>query len=236
MRHDDRLGRQGDRAYWSGESRLKQAEDDLKAAMIRGKAWSEATTRQTTAAEALDAARTALADNAHRRTLLERVRRVAPHLQKLQQVSVQIDELVQVPLLPQDAEELLRKVEQKLASTAQTIMSETARREVADQDMKAAPLDAQALALEQDIKGLGVQRAGVARHGVDVSKRGQEADALEAAALRDAARLRLAAGDVAALRMALPAAELRKALAAQAVAYTGKSSNLTATLRADTNR
>lgn len=216
--------RSGERAYWIAESQLKQAEDDLKAALVRGKAWNEAMTAQANAGEALEGAREALAENERRRTMLERVRRVAPHLQKLRQVSRQLHELAQAPLLPDDAEHVLREAEQKLAGAAQDLRNEAARLDAAERDMQAALLDPPVLTLEREIKALGAQRDGVARHAADVIKREQEAAAHEAEALRDATRLRLVISDIAALRGALPGGEVRSAVSAHAATFAGKAS------------
>ncbi len=138
-----------DRAYYQAKDAYETAKKKLGEMTVRAKDWKERLTRLTDLETALDEAQTRHAELSRRRAVLERVRRVAPYFQALREHTAALETMAQVGLLPASAGETLARAETRMAA-------ESARREAAEQAVKAEAQALEALVDDPDVR----ERAG----------------------------------------------------------------------------
>lgn len=162
------------REYYLAAAELEQAEAALKHTTVRARDWLDARNAVDTLATQLRAARTDYDTLAQQRAQLERVRRVAPLLLRLQQAEQQLTELGPVVALPDNTAAQLTQAEQAVAIARQSqALFETQVDELQEKIGQAHP-DATLLARAKDIEALSAQRQQLRNHTVDIAKRETE--------------------------------------------------------------
>lgn len=104
-----------DRAYYVAAQELEIATTALKGATVRTKDWAQAQAKVLELDGAEAQAKDRHAEVKSRRNLLERVRRVSPHLQTLDEVSERLAALGDVTALPESASKTLSDTEKSEA-------------------------------------------------------------------------------------------------------------------------
>ncbi|MCF8209608.1 MAG: AAA family ATPase [Rhodoferax sp.] len=162
------------REYYLAAADLERAEAALKHTTVRAKDWLEARAAVDTLEAQLREARSVYDGLALQRAKLERVRRVAPLLFRVQQAEQQLTELGSVVTLPPDTAAQLTQAEQALAIGRQSLaLFETQAAELQEKIAGAHP-DAVVLARAKDIEALSAQRQQLRNHTVDIAKRETE--------------------------------------------------------------
>ena len=105
----------GDRAYYVAADELERATVALKNAIVRTKDWVEAQAKLVELEGAFTDAKKRYTAIKTRRSLLERVRRVAQHLSALDKINAQLAELGEAPELPESAAKTLADAEKESA-------------------------------------------------------------------------------------------------------------------------
>jgi uncharacterized protein YhaN len=164
----------GDREYYIAAAELEQAEVALKQATVRTKDWQEARAAVDQIGEALQLARERFQAVELERMQLERVRRVAPLLTKLQELELQLSGLGDAIALPENASAQLTDAEHAIALSTQSLLHF---------DQQSTELQAQISALQPNhgllaqgdgIEALTEMRQRLRNHESDILKRESE--------------------------------------------------------------
>lgn len=177
--------RSGDRAFYRASDQLQQADRDLAAATVRARDWADVEKRLQASVEALRTARRAHEALETRRATLERIRRVAPDLQKLRSAVARRTALGGVPRLARSAGKDVARAEAEIA--AATVLASQAERAQRDAQERIAGITVERGCLERaaEIRALAEERARVAPLAGDIEKRRAELQVK----LGDAARI-----------------------------------------------
>ncbi|MDQ0025031.1 uncharacterized protein YhaN [Variovorax paradoxus] len=200
------------RAYYIAAGELEAATTQLREAVVKTKDWSSAQANVAALDDAHDAARTRYAAVKTRRTQLERVRRVTPHLDALAQASAQLRALGDVAELPADAAATANKAGVASIGAQATLDDQSALELEAQTSLDSIPIDRQILDAGADIRALDDRRIQIQPYEVDIKNRQAEIDAHWNVAVAMAGQLGFAADDEGQLQNALPSAMQRKAM------------------------
>lgn len=158
-----------DRAYYVGQRQLDDANVELKAAMVRTSAWRAA----HSAVEDVEERRNT-EERLHRtlelkRGQLERIRRLAPHLNVWRDKTAELGALGEVLDLPADAEAILNAAMTKLAVAEGTLKVHRESAEELRANLDGIFVDGALLSLKADIQGLEATRHQCRSHGQEIA-------------------------------------------------------------------
>ncbi|KJJ99151.1 hypothetical protein UB44_13455 [Burkholderiaceae bacterium 26] len=158
-----------DRAYYVGQRQLDDANAELKAAMVRTSAWRAA----HSAVEDVEERRNT-EERLHRtlelkRGQLERIRRLAPHLNVWRDKTAELGALGEVLDLPADAEAILNAAMTKLAVAEGTLKVHRQSAEELRANLDGIFVDGALLSLKADIQGLEATRHQCRSHGQEIA-------------------------------------------------------------------
>lgn len=167
----------GERAYYIAADDLERATAALKHATVRTRDWADAQAQVTTLDEAHASARQQHAEVRQRRGLLERLRRVLPHLAALDDTSARLAALGTVPELPDDAATTLAAAERALAAAQVDIDHQAEQVALARAALQTLSPDPEARAAAREITELNEQRLQYRPYAADIEQRQAECDA-----------------------------------------------------------
>ena len=195
--------RSKDRAFHRALDELREAEQLLKDSIVRARDWAEIERRRQEAQEAFEAARRKHEQLEIRRARLERVRRVAPYLQKLRADLEMLGRLAETPRLPKGARDEVDRAEMDIATAdallaqAERALQETQRR------IEEITVDQACIERAAEIEELERQRVQTQRYAADIEARRTELR-MKLDELRHVARMLGWQEDEAALEQAIP--------------------------------
>lgn len=164
----------GDRAYYIGQKQLEDANAELKAAMVRTSAWRAAHSAVEDAEERQKAEEARHRKLELKRGQLERVRRLAPHLNVWRENAAELSALGEVLDLPADAEATLNNALTKLAAAEGTLKVHNESAEQLQADLDGMSVDDALLSLQTDIQDLEATRHQCRNHGKEIARWEQE--------------------------------------------------------------
>lgn len=200
------------RAYYIAASELEDATTVLRNAVVKTKDWSNAQAKVTELANAYDGARKRYAEVKTRRSQLERVRRVAPHLDAIEHANIQLHALGEVTELPPDAAAIANKAAVASVGAQATFDDHSALALAAQTALAELHVDSEIIELAADVNALNDRRIQYQPYEVDIKNRQAEIDAQWSIAVGMAEQLGLPAADEAELQNALPNGIQRRAL------------------------
>ncbi|MDR5814423.1 AAA family ATPase [Caballeronia sp. LZ033] len=166
----------GDRAYYAGLKQFDEASAELKTASVRTAQWRRAQGAVEEAEEKRreqDLQRAALEAQRGR---LERVRRVAPHLNVWREKSAELRELGEVRELPADAGATLQNALTRLASAERAVELHVAEAARLQTQANAIQPDRTMLAAQVRIRALDAARERTANHAGEIARLENEVD------------------------------------------------------------
>ena len=169
--------RSGERAYYVAKDDLERATAALKAATVKTRDWSQAQDRVVELEAEHALARTAHAAIKTRRNLLERARRVKPHLHVLDDVAQQLDALGAVADLPESAAQTLTEAQREAAAAQAGIIHATQMVEAAQTVIASIEVDGRMRELGTEITELNERRLQYRAHQNDIARRQAEVEA-----------------------------------------------------------
>jgi len=163
-----------EREYYIASNELEQADDALKQATVRTKDWLEASTKVDQIGDGLKQAREQYRAMEQERIQLERVRRVAPMLTTLAEFELQLTELGEVILLPENASSQLASAENEITIATQSFKYFENQVSELQEKIKRLQPNAAVLGREADIQALSEMRLQLRNHETDIGKREEE--------------------------------------------------------------
>lgn len=210
-----------DREFYRALDAFNDAKRAVKEATARTKEWKDTNIKVAEASESLTAAKDDYEALERTRTQLDRVRRVAPHLQTRK---VKIDDLAalgDIIALPENAAEDLNAVKNAMVNADRLLLEYQALINKAVTDRDGVSVEESLLARKDDIIGLRDEKSSIRNHPLDIAKREAESLALSKdinVLVRD---LGWDMTDEEGLDSALPSAVLRKDIEALANSHGG---------------
>ena len=204
--------RSGDRAYYIAADELERATAALKSATVRTKDWAKAYAEQAELEGAYADARNRHTAIKARRSLLERVRRVTPHLKALDDVAVEIAKIGDVPDLPITAAKTLADAERDSVNALVDIDRYSTLEKEARSALADIKIDDVIRECSVEVTDLNERRLQYRAHGSDIAKRQAEVDAQWAIAVRLAAQLSWDASSEALVHGRMPTLAVRTSL------------------------
>lgn len=228
--------RSGERAYYVASDQLDQASSDLKAATVRSKAWAEVNDR----VDALEREQKKLKDDhlavRKRRVELERIRRVLPHLNAIDEATSELEGLGPFSELPVTAAKTLADAERAI-TTAETDMGhQAAILAEAQAQLDGLSEDGGLLALTREITALSEERHRFSVYEVHIQQREAEVEAQWQIALNTAASIGWDKFTEEALRTQLPTMRMRTVLTRLIAAHVGLQQEVKAAERAESQK
>lgn len=163
-----------EREYYIASNELEQAEDALKQATVRTKDWQEASSKVDQIGDELKQAREQYRVMEQERIQLERVRRVAPMLTTLAELELQLTELGEAILLPENASSQLASAENEIAIATQSFKFFENQVSELQEKIKLLQPNEAVLGREADIQALSEMRLQLGNHETDIGKREEE--------------------------------------------------------------
>jgi len=202
----------GDRAYYIAADELDRAAAGLKLATVRTKDWSEAQARVTELEGEAEGLRRKHKLVRNRRGLLERVRRVAPHMESLGDSVSKFEAVGAAVDLPVGAAKTLVEA-QRVIELAKSVIDQQTQL-IADVEAALAQLkvDGNVRALSTEITELEELRLQYRAYPVDIGHRQSEINAQWVVVISLAAELGWHAGCADVVRSQMPSAPVRAAL------------------------
>jgi len=167
-----------DRAYYIGAQRLDEANTELKDAIVRTKAWSEAHNILHNVEERFHAAQDSHRLLEIKRSQLERVRRTAPYLATLREKEAALGEFEDVIMLPPDAGAQLSNGQAELAAAEQLLQARRADVERLQNELNQIVVDEIILTFKKEIESLEAMCHRCRDHRQDLLLRGAEISSL----------------------------------------------------------
>ncbi len=189
--------------YAQAEARLTQASTELKGALVRTKVWVEARDALQTVEDEIAAVKTEQQLLETLQSKLERVRRLAPHLQELTTRQAELDALGEVTELPASAYDDLVQARADIAAALKVAEERASDLEAREAARSALTTDDAILGLASEVEELDRMRGACVHHPRDLPMRKAERDRLLTAAFDAASQLGWPT-DVEALQAALP--------------------------------
>jgi len=166
--------RSGDRAYYIAQKQLDDASADLKAAMVRTSAWRMAHSAVEDAEARKQAEEIKHGELERKRSLLERIRRVAPHLSVWREKAGELRTLDEVVDLPADAEATLQNALTKLAAAESALKVHAESAEQLQAEVDGLSVDHALLSLQKEIQDLEATRHRCGNHEQEIARLEQE--------------------------------------------------------------
>lgn len=166
------------RAYYQAQAKFDEAAKALRETTVRAGDWHKARRSAEEAAGNLAAAVDRHRSSEATRVRLDRVRRVAPHLQRRDERLAERASLGEVAPLPTDAAARLAEVEKSLTTQAAEIARQQALLERAEAEQARVRVDEAVLARYDAIGRLGEERSRVRDHPDGIAKRQAEVQRL----------------------------------------------------------
>ena len=205
--------RAGGKAYYIASDELERSTAALKESTVRTRAWTEADAAVNEHRSAWEAVRQEHATVVARRTQLERIRRVAPHLRALEEVTAQITESGDVVELPEDAATLVLESERGIATAQVEIDHHTGLVAGAEVALRAIRIDEAVLAAAAEIERQFALHLQYGDYEAALARRRAEIGVHQAEASRLAEHLGWMTIDEGDIRSRLPSQPARDALA-----------------------
>lgn len=197
------------RAFYQAQAKFEEAAKGLRETTVRAGDWQKAHRSAEEAAQTLAAAVDRHRASEAVRVRLDRVRRVAPHLQRRDERLAVRALLGEVARLPADAAARLAEVEKSLATQAAEIARQQALLERAEAEQARVSVDEAVLARHDAIGRLGEERSRVRDHPADIAKRLAEVQRLRDQAAGLVRQLGWPAADDAAIAALIPSRLVR---------------------------
>ncbi|MGI4814922.1 MAG: AAA family ATPase [Janthinobacterium lividum] len=204
--------RSSERLYYIASDELERAAAALKAATVRTRDWSDAQARLTAVEGAYAQVRREHAAVKARRGVLERVRRVLPHLLALDDAEARIAALGAVAALPDTAAATLRDAQLNISLTQAEIDHQTGLLRDAQAALNAVHPDQRMRELAAEITELNEQRLQYRGYGASIDHRQAEIDAQWRVVATHAAELGWPVTTEEAARAHMPPPAVRSAL------------------------
>jgi uncharacterized protein YhaN len=170
--------RSSERAYYVAADQLEKATHSLKEMSVRTKVWSEANGKVESLLDTLEQERENRRAMEIKRTRLERVRRLAPLLQTLNQNERLLEELGETFDLPLDAAQTLAKAERDIATAEEILKLRNVEVQQATTSLGGIVVDEAALNAGPDIIDLDRRRIQYSAYDRDIERRKSEVEAL----------------------------------------------------------
>lgn len=167
----------GQRDYYIAAEELDKATTALKAATVRSKDWADAKALVTSLEDSQAAAKARHVEIRQRRSVLERIRRVAPTLEQLTQAQLDLAQLGDVALLPEGSAKVLSDAERAIALAQAEIDRQTQLRDTAKTSLAELTLDTAVREFADDITHLNENRLQFRAHEGDIQQRQAEVSA-----------------------------------------------------------
>lgn len=200
------------RAYYTDLDALNDATAALKKATVRTRDWSEAHARLAE----IDAAHTQTKEQhkaiQSRRKLLERVRRIQPHLGVLAEVGVQLAALGTVVELAESAAKTLAESEKEMAAATIDLEYAQQQEREAEAALAGIQVDHHIRELATEVTELNERRLQYRAYKIDIPRRQSEVDARWAIAHSLAQNLGWDASDEQLVQARMPSAATRERL------------------------
>ncbi len=167
-----------DRKFYKALDDFNDAKRAVREATARTREWKDANRKVAEASDALDAATAAYETLEQTRTRLERIRRVASHLQTRK---VKIDDrtaLGDIIILPENAAEDLSAVKHDMMDADRLLLEHQALIDQAIKDRDSVSVEETLLARKEDIIGLRDERSRIKDHPLGLAKREAESQVL----------------------------------------------------------
>ncbi|RQO58174.1 chromosome segregation protein SMC [Variovorax sp. KBW07] len=203
--------RKGSSDYAQAVQRYDEASAELKSAQVKTKVWSDTKSALEEALNDIAAEEAKRASLETVRSRLERVRRLAPHLLKLQAHEAELAALGEVTEFPPTAHADLTTGAAELSSAEALLQARAMDVQARTKDSEAVSFDGAMLAFRQDIEALDALRSLCANHPRDLPLRQAEVDRLLEEARAAAVQLGWPA-DEAGIRASLPTTLALKAV------------------------
>ncbi len=219
--------RSKDREYYKALDAFNNAKRAVREATARTKEWKDKNMKVAEASGALASAKYLHDELEQTRTRLDRVRRVAPHLQTRKSRIDDCAALGDVIVLPEDAAEDLNAVKKDMKDADRLLLEHQALIDKAVKDRDDVSVDDAVLARKEDINNLRDENSRTKNHTLDIAKREAESLALSKnikALVRD---LGWDMAEEESLDGALPSAVLRKDIETLANTHGGLDQALT---------
>lgn len=224
--------RSSERQYYIASDALERATAALKQATVRTKDWAEVQARLSEIEGTHAQVRLRHAEVKQRRSLLERVRRVAPHLVSLDEAAVQITALGNVSDLPEEAGKTLAEAERAIGAAQAEIGHQSALMSPARAALASLVVDTRMRAAGTEVTELNEQRLQYRAYDADIARRQAEMDAQWAVVLRLAGQLGWDSATDDAVRARLPSDAVRASLSRLVRSYPALRQSVEASDRA----
>jgi uncharacterized protein YhaN len=193
-----------DRAYYIASAQFEKATAALKEATVRTKDWAAANTKFESLQDALATERDRHLQLQNQRNRLERIRRLAPHLQRIRECESKLAELGELIELPTEAASTLASAEQELALAHERLELRNAELEQLTKELGLVHVDEALLALAADISKLEALYHQYSAHEKDIGHRKTEIATLWQEVCAFCTQLGWTAGSEAAVAQRLP--------------------------------
>jgi uncharacterized protein YhaN len=164
----------GNRAFYRAQDEFQDAERAVKEATVRARDWGDIERRALDAREALHSANRRHEELMSRRGQLERVRRVAPHLQSFHASMQDRALLADAVRLPTSARDELARAESDIAAADVLLTHNEQRMQEARRRIEEIRVDEACIAHAEEVEALRELRAQTHRHALDIEKRRAE--------------------------------------------------------------
>lgn len=201
------------RSYFVAADQLEKANSALKGAVVRTREWTELNAKVEALQEQLALAREQLQGLQARRSHLERIRRLAPHLRALKDSEGRLGALGTVVDLPEDAAATLARAQRNLAEADLLIGLRSTEVDKALAVLERVQLDESVSGAAAEITALGELRLQYSAYAHDIERRQKEVDTLLRDVADACAQLGWQAGAPEALTARLPTLLARRGIA-----------------------
>jgi len=167
--------RSSQRVFYQLLDELKSAEQAVKNSTLRPREWVEACRQAEEARAQYERAVARYQELESRRIGLERIRRVAPHLQEMRDAQRALEALAGTPRLPPGARAELDRAEREIDGASVLIEAEERALREIEQSLTELVPDTALLAAADAIRALADERARTRDHARDIEKRRAEA-------------------------------------------------------------
>jgi uncharacterized protein YhaN len=228
--------RSADRAYYIAADELDRAAAALKLATVRTKDWAEALARVTELEGEAEGLRKRHKLVRNRRGLLERVRRVAPHMESMVDGTTKVEALGPVADLPVGAAKTLGDAQRVIELAKSEIDQQTQLVADAEAELSLLRVDSNVRALGTEITELDELRLQYRAYPADIGHRQSEINAQRDVALNLAAELGWDASSIDGVRTQMPPAPVRAALLRSLRSYGALDQAVDAAQRAEATK
>lgn len=159
-----------DRRWYEALDQLEQADRTLKQVILLTPRWKDADRSLRELERMFETARARHQDLRVRRDKLERVRRWAPAVGRLEDLERKASEQGEVVILPADAASTVERAGVAMAQAEQRLSTHQAERARLEENLRTLSVDDEVLRLRGDIEALEAMRHRCAQHAEDLSR------------------------------------------------------------------